>query len=97
MLTFKPRVIWEGAKDTLKVRTGLGKSDRPGSQGGSGKRGLLRKVRAPSFYPDRRGFGTTGGGGSVSARSHTLHCYSLVAKAKTQNLWVVLHVNRCVS
>ena len=54
MLTFKPRVIWEGAKDTLKVRTGLGKSDRPGSQGGSGKRGLLRKVRAPSFYPDRR-------------------------------------------
>ena len=40
--------------DTPKVRTGLGKSDCPGSQGGSGKRGLHWKVRAPSFYPDLR-------------------------------------------
>ena len=32
-------------------------------------------------------------GGSVSARSHTLHCYSLDNVAKTQNLRAVLHVN----
>jgi hypothetical protein len=38
--TFKPRVIWEGSRDKPGVRTGLGKSDCPGSQGGSGKRGL---------------------------------------------------------
>ncbi|EGW40292.1 hypothetical protein DOT_1764 [Desulfosporosinus sp. OT] len=33
-------------------------------------------------------------GGSVLARSHTLHCYSLDDVAKTQNLQAVLHVNR---
>jgi len=47
--------------DTPKVRTGLGKSDCPGSQGGCRKRGLFKEVRAPAFYPDRTGFGTTGG------------------------------------
>ena len=52
--TFKPGVTWEGSRDKPGVRTGLGKSDCPGSQGGSGKRGLLRQVRALSFYPDRR-------------------------------------------
>jgi len=36
-------------------------------------------------------------GGSVLAHSHTLHRYSLVAAAKTRNLWVVLHVNQRVS
>ena len=40
--------------DTPKVRTGLGKSDCPGSQGGCRKRGLFKEVRAPAFYPDRR-------------------------------------------
>jgi len=39
--------------DTPKVRTGLGKSDCPGSQGGCRKRGLFKEVRAPAFYPDR--------------------------------------------
>jgi len=39
--TFKPRVTREGSWDKPGMRTGLGKSDCPGSQGGSGKRGLL--------------------------------------------------------
>ena len=42
--------------DKPKVRTGLGKSDCPGSQGGCRKRGLFKEVRAPAFYPDRRGW-----------------------------------------
>ena len=50
--TFKPRAIWEGARDIPKVRTGFGKSDRPGSQGGCRKRDLFKEVRAPAFYPD---------------------------------------------
>ncbi|EGW38352.1 hypothetical protein DOT_3829 [Desulfosporosinus sp. OT] len=28
--------------------------------------------------------------GSFLALSHTFHCYSLVAKTKTQNLWAFL-------
>lgn len=51
MPAFKPRVTWEGARDKLKVRTGLGKSDRPGSKGGFRKHGLLGEVHAPDFYP----------------------------------------------
>ena len=50
--TFKPRVIGEGSWDKPGVRTGLGKSDRPGSQGGCRKRDLFKEVRAPAFYPD---------------------------------------------
>jgi hypothetical protein len=34
-----------------KVKTGIGKSDFPGLQGGAGKRGP-RWCRAPGFYPD---------------------------------------------
>src|SRR5262245_59445765 len=35
----KPRVLWEGDRREAKVRTGLGKAHRPGSQGGLRKRG----------------------------------------------------------
>jgi hypothetical protein len=52
MPAFKSEVIGEGARDKPKVRTGLGKSDCPGSQGGCRKRGLFKEVRAPAFYPD---------------------------------------------
>jgi len=50
--TFKPRVIWEGSRDKPGVRTGLGKSDCPGSQGGSGKRGRLSVGVRAQFLPD---------------------------------------------
>lgn len=33
------RTVWEGDRRESKVRTGLGKSHRPGSQGGLRKRG----------------------------------------------------------
>src|SRR5215475_3686266 len=36
----KLRAHWEGDRRGAKVRTGLGKSHRPGSQGGLRKRGL---------------------------------------------------------
>src|SRR5437899_6071321 len=36
----KPRAVWEGDRRGAKVRTGLGKAHRPGSQGGLWKRGL---------------------------------------------------------
>src|SRR5215467_6284224 len=32
----KPRVLWEGDRREAKVRTGLGKAHRPGSQGACG-------------------------------------------------------------
>src|SRR6266446_8326211 len=35
----KLRAVWEGDRREAKVRTGLGKSPRPGSQGGLRKRG----------------------------------------------------------
>jgi hypothetical protein len=35
----KLRVVWEGDRREAKVRTGLGKAHRPGSQGGLRKRG----------------------------------------------------------
>jgi hypothetical protein len=35
----QPRVLWEGDRREAKVRTGLGKTHRPGSQGGLRKRG----------------------------------------------------------
>jgi hypothetical protein len=36
--------VWEGSRATYAmVRTGLGKADRPGSQGAPGKRDLWRK------------------------------------------------------
>src|SRR5262245_64123542 len=35
----KLRTIWEGDQREAKVRTGLGKAHRPGSQGGLRKRG----------------------------------------------------------
>src|SRR5713101_2592272 len=40
----KLRAVWEGARREAKVRTGLGKSHRPGSQGGIRKRGLWRRL-----------------------------------------------------
>jgi len=47
-----------------EVRTGLGKSDRPGSQRGFGNRGqselCLRATRAPDFYLDNRTHGLPG-------------------------------------
>lgn len=47
-----------------EVRTGLGKSDRPGSQRGFGKRGqselCLRAARASDFYLDNRTHGLKG-------------------------------------
>jgi hypothetical protein len=36
----KLRVVWEGDRWEAKVRTGLGKSHRTGSEGGLRKRGL---------------------------------------------------------
>src|SRR5713101_8851967 len=35
----KLRAVWEGDRREAKVRTGLGKAHRPGSQGGLRKRG----------------------------------------------------------
>jgi len=35
----KLRPVWEGDRREAKVRTGLGKAHRPGSQGGLRKRG----------------------------------------------------------
>ena len=42
-----------------KVKTGIGKSDFPGLQGGPRKRDSVfyDKVRAPRLYPDRPGTG----------------------------------------
>src|SRR5712691_653841 len=40
----KLRAVWEGDRREAKVRTGLGKSHRPGSQGGIRKRGLWRRL-----------------------------------------------------
>lgn len=63
MSPFKPRATREDTdSDWAKVRTGLGKSDRPGSQGGVRKRDLLSEVRAPDLYPDNEDTETTGRG-----------------------------------
>jgi len=42
MPPFKPGTGWEDWPRISKVKTGFGKSDRPGLQGGSGKRGIER-------------------------------------------------------
>ena len=38
-VTLELRAVWEGDRREAKVRTGLGKAHRPGSQGGLQKRG----------------------------------------------------------
>ena len=43
----KLRAVWEGDCREAKVRTGLGKSHGPGSQGGLGKHGYGGKVTPP--------------------------------------------------
>jgi len=59
--TFKPRIIWEGSRDKPGVKTGLGKSDCPGLQGGSGKRGLLQVGARTQFL----------------SRQHVRYCYDV--------------------
>ena len=46
---------WKGLAGKVKVKTGIGKSDLPGLQGGPRKRDFVShdKVRAPRLYPDR--------------------------------------------
>jgi hypothetical protein len=45
---------WKGLSGKAKVKTGIGKSDLPGLQGGPRKRDLVSyyMVRAPRLYPD---------------------------------------------
>src|ERR1700756_29281 len=45
---------WKGLSGKAKVKTGIGKSDLPGLQGGPRKRDLVSYyiVRAPRLYPD---------------------------------------------
>jgi hypothetical protein len=45
---------WKGLSGIVKVKTGIGKSDLPGLQGGPGKRDFVSHdmVRAPRLYPD---------------------------------------------
>jgi hypothetical protein len=53
----------KGLWGKAKAKTGIGKSDLPGLQGGPGKRDFVfaGKVRAPRLYPDRS---RSAGGGS---------------------------------
>src|SRR6516164_9469971 len=50
----KPRLSRKDLTGKAKVKTGIGKSDLPGLQGGPRKRDsiLHDKVRAPRLYPD---------------------------------------------
>jgi hypothetical protein len=50
----KPRLSRKDLAGKAKVKTGIGKSDLPGLQGGPRKRDfvLYDKVRAPRLYPD---------------------------------------------
>jgi hypothetical protein len=54
----KPRVLWEGDRREAKVRTGLGKTHRPGSQGGLRKRGP-RWNEAPTSPIERASAGNS--------------------------------------
>ena len=51
---FKLHLLWKGLSGNAKAKTGIGKSDFPGLQGGPRKRDfvLYDKVRAPRLYPD---------------------------------------------
>ena len=50
----KPHLSRKGLAGKAKAKTGIGKSDLPGLQGGPRKRdfGSLVEVRAPRLYPD---------------------------------------------
>jgi hypothetical protein len=50
----KPHLSREGLAGKAKAKTGIGKSDLPGLQGGPRKRdfGSLYEVCAPRLYPD---------------------------------------------
>ena len=63
-----------------KVRTGLGKSDCPGSQGGLWKR---VKKRAPYFYPDV-GWVTVALGSEFSMSGLRIRGYRGVAAGRTR-------------
>jgi hypothetical protein len=66
---FKPRIIREGSFYYIsKVRTGLGKSDRPGSQGGFRKRGFNKCARLNSIQTIAQARFCEGGGVQFTAR-----------------------------
>jgi hypothetical protein len=51
----QPHRLGKTSRGKAKVKTGIGKSDLPGLQGGPGKRDfvLTDRVRAPRLYPDQ--------------------------------------------
>src|SRR5215470_8938814 len=54
----KLRAVWEGDHREAKVRTGLGKAHRPGSQGGLRKRGPWWN-EAPTLHIERASVGNS--------------------------------------
>jgi hypothetical protein len=51
---FKLHLFWKGLSGKAKAKTGIGKSDLPGLQGGPRKRdfAIYGEVLAPRLYPD---------------------------------------------